>query len=342
MFNVTKALQDAVQKVLDDSPMAEALIGNQTKLDANKNGKLDKQDFKLLRGGKKEKEKEELDELDTGTLKRYAKKSMSNAMSSAKKGDMETSDKRASGLVKALDRVNKKEPYDSGKPMKSVMKNWHKEEVELDEARFKKGQDVGDPGLNFKKIAAKAAEKYGSKAAGQRVAGFVLKKKLANSRMSEEASLDEGRPSQQHPIEGHAYHEKSDAELRYIIKDAGQAAKTMKNHNPKAESKYLDQVNDASTVLSYRQRNGTPDWYKKKYGHIKESVSIQELKKSTLTSYAGKNVEDQLDRASSASFKSGKAGDMYNKAAIAKKDIKRAKMMGAALRKLADPNYGNK
>ena len=55
MFNVTKALQDAVQKVLDDSPMAEALIGNQSKLDANKNGKLDKQDFKLLRGGKKEK-----------------------------------------------------------------------------------------------------------------------------------------------------------------------------------------------------------------------------------------------------------------------------------------------
>jgi hypothetical protein len=272
MFNVTKALQDAVQKVLDDSPMAEALIGNQTKLDANKNGKLDKQDFKLLRGGKKEKEKEE----------------------------------------------------------------------PIEEARFKKGQDVGDPGLNFKKIAAKAAEKYGSKAAGQRVAGFVLKKKLANSRMSEEASLDEGRPSQQHPIEGHAYHEKSDAELRYIIKDAGQAAKTMKNHNPKAESKYLDQVNDASTVLSYRQRNGTPDWYKKKYGHIKESVSIQELKKSTLTSYVGKNVEDQLDRASSASFKSGKAGDMYNKAAIAKKDIKRAKMMGTALRKLADPNYGNK
>jgi hypothetical protein len=189
MFKVSKALQDAVQKVLDDSPMAEALIGNQSKLDANKNGKLDKQDFKLLRGGKKENEKEK---------------------------------------------------------------------EELEEQRFKKGQDVGDPGLNFKKIAAKAAEKYGSKAAGQRVAGFVLKKKLANSRMSEQTD------------------------------------------------------------------------------------QIDELKKSTLLSYVGQNAADQVDRASSASFNSGKVGDMYNKAAITRKDIKRVKMMGKALRKLADPNYGNK
>ncbi|MFZ9589124.1 MAG: hypothetical protein ACO28V_05290, partial [Chitinophagaceae bacterium] len=84
--------------------------------------------------------------------------------------------------------------------------------------------------------------------------------------------IEEGRPSQQHPIEGHEYHKKSDAELRYIMKDAGAAAKAMKDHSPRAESKYLDQVNDASTVLSFRQRNGTPTWYKKKYGHVKESV----------------------------------------------------------------------
>jgi len=84
--------------------------------------------------------------------------------------------------------------------------------------------------------------------------------------------IDEGRPSQQHPIEGHEYHKKSDAELRYIMKDAGTAAKAMKDHSPRAESKYLDQVNDASTVLSFRQRNGTPAWYKKKYDHVKESV----------------------------------------------------------------------
>lgn len=60
----------------------------------------------------------------------------------------------------------------------------HKEDIQLDdgeklvEARFMKGQDVGKPGMNFSMIARKAAKKYGSKAAGQRVAGSILKKAL--------------------------------------------------------------------------------------------------------------------------------------------------------------------
>lgn len=49
---------------------------------------------------------------------------------------------------------------------------------EMDEARFKKGEDVGDKGFEFKDIAKKAAKQYGSKEAGQRVAGAILKKVL--------------------------------------------------------------------------------------------------------------------------------------------------------------------
>ena len=69
-----------------------------------------------------------------------------------------------------------------------------KEEVEqesenqVDEARFKKGQDVGAPGMNFAKIAKSAAARYGSKEAGQRVAGAVLKKVMAKE---EEEQFDE-------------------------------------------------------------------------------------------------------------------------------------------------------
>ena len=84
----------------------------------------------------------------------------------------------------------------------------------------------------------------------------------------------EGRPSQQHALEGHDYHKKTDNELRYVMKDAGEAAKAMRGHNEKAENKYMDQVNDASTVLHFRKTHGMPDWYKKKYGHIKEEVSL--------------------------------------------------------------------
>lgn len=89
----------------------------------------------------------------------------------------------------------------------------------------------------------------------------------------DEQELSEGRPSQRHPLEGHEYHKKSDDQLRYIVKDAGEAAKSLKG--TRSESKYLDQVNDASTVLHFR-KNGMPDWYKKKYGHMKESVELDE------------------------------------------------------------------
>ena len=38
------------------------------------------------------------------------------------------------------------------------------------------GKDIGKKGKNFSKIAAKAGKKYGSVAAGKRVAGAVLAK----------------------------------------------------------------------------------------------------------------------------------------------------------------------
>jgi hypothetical protein len=38
------------------------------------------------------------------------------------------------------------------------------------------GKDIGKPGKQFKKIAKSAGKKYGSKEAGERVAGAVLKK----------------------------------------------------------------------------------------------------------------------------------------------------------------------
>jgi hypothetical protein len=88
-----------------------------------------------------------------------------------------------------------------------------------------------------------------------------------------EEVIEEGRPSQRHPLEGHDYHKKTDAELTYIAKDAHKAAEAMKSHNTTAENKYRDQANDSATVRYWRQKNGMPDWYKKKYGHIKEEVN---------------------------------------------------------------------
>jgi hypothetical protein len=55
-------------------------------------------------------------------------------------------------------------------------------------------------------------------------------------------------------LKGHPYHDKTDAQLRYIVKDAGEAARSMKGMNEKAEGKYLDQVNDASSILHARTK----------------------------------------------------------------------------------------
>ncbi len=82
-----------------------------------------------------------------------------------------------------------------------------------------------------------------------------------HSSIVKEEVLDEARQAM--PLRGHDYHGKTDAELHYIIKDAGEAAKAMRDHSPKSESKYLDQVNDAHTVLGYRKRT--------KSGPIRES-----------------------------------------------------------------------
>jgi predicted RNA binding protein YcfA (HicA-like mRNA interferase family) len=94
----------------------------------------------------------------------------------------------------------------------------------------------------------------------------------------EEVELQEGRPSQRHPLEDHEYHKKTNAELIHIAKDAHEAAEAMKGHNTAAENKYRDQANDSATVRYFRQKSGMPDWYKKKYGHVNEEIEYLEEK----------------------------------------------------------------
>jgi len=103
------------------------------------------------------------------------------------------------------------------------------------------------------------------------VTGFSRAFNKLETRKEEVEHLEEGRPSQRHPLEGHEYHKKSDEALIHIAKDAHAAAEAMKGHNTTAENKYRDQANDSATVRHFRKTSGMPDWYKKKYGHMKES-----------------------------------------------------------------------
>lgn len=95
--------------------------------------------------------------------------------------------------------------------------------------------------------------------------------------------IDEGRKAS--PLKGHPYHEKSDAELHYILKDAGEAARAGRGLS--SEGKYLDQMNDAATVL-YHRRMGGKQVVKKP---VVEDTEVDEalVSKATLARYKAKS-----------------------------------------------------
>lgn len=70
------------------------------------------------------------------------------------------------------------------------------------------------------------------------------------------------------PISEHRYHGKSDDELRYIMRDAHEAAIAMRGVDSAAECKYLDQINDAATVLGYRKSIGESFGPTLRHGHV--------------------------------------------------------------------------
>lgn len=92
----------------------EELKGNQHKIDANKNGKVDGHDFKLLRSKKKvEEEVEELDELSKATLASYVGKAAKDFAKRKPKmgydGQLKKMQNRSVGVGRALDKVYKEE-----------------------------------------------------------------------------------------------------------------------------------------------------------------------------------------------------------------------------------------
>jgi hypothetical protein len=108
--------------------------------------------------------------------------------------------------------------------------------------------------------------------------------------------INEARPSQRHPLEGHEYHKKSDEALVHIAKDAHAAAEAMKSHNTTAENKYRDQANDSATVRHFRKTSGMPDWYKKKYGHMKEAFRPMDEPNMNLSIQARQKKADDANK----------------------------------------------
>jgi len=150
-----------------------------------------------------------------------------------------------------------------GKALKTA-KSLNKEEVELDEANPKgtvwKYKDAR--GVEHIGHMEKAVDRGGTDVSHYMrdrktnelsiVSGSRSKEMKVHREEVEQAEQNEARIAM--PLRGHTYHTKSDAELRYIRKDAGEAARAQKGMS--SEPKYLDQVNDAETILHYRSKGG--------------------------------------------------------------------------------------
>lgn len=112
--------------VKDDRSVKEELKGNQHKIDANKNGKVDAHDFKLLRGKKKvAEEAQELEELSDTTLDNYKEKASKEIRDAEDNDDIRHYNKRMHGYTSALKAGQRNDRRD--------VKKTTKEEVELDE-----------------------------------------------------------------------------------------------------------------------------------------------------------------------------------------------------------------
>jgi len=89
------------------------------------------------------------------------------------------------GKKEPKEKKEKKTAHEKGES-KEEEKEEHtadkKKAKDLDEARFEKGEDIGKPGKGFAKVAKAAEKQYGSKEAGQKVAGAILKKVVAKGK----------------------------------------------------------------------------------------------------------------------------------------------------------------
>jgi hypothetical protein len=175
----------------------DELKGNQHKIDANKNGKVDAHDFKLLRGKNKVAEEvEDLDEISKPTLGRYINKAKNSIDLTAwrqghKEADVAANPKHVASLGKKLDKRHR--------GIETAVKKLTKEDAEqidelskdtmgryINKAATKMGSQGVTAGL---KIAADEKSSKNFKDMGKREKGIKL---AVNKLTKEEAEeLDE-------------------------------------------------------------------------------------------------------------------------------------------------------
>ena len=161
--NLTQKVAQAAAKIMD-----EELKGKQHKIDANKNGKVDAHDFKLLRAKKEVKEEsEQIDELSKATMGSYVNKSAQDAVDrtaqEVETGEIDKmADKRMKGIKLATKKLAKEE---TDQVEEGYFKNIDTNRKEDERLAKKVSSPFGKPDKKKTKIATPGKFGYGYSAA---------------------------------------------------------------------------------------------------------------------------------------------------------------------------------
>lgn len=134
----------------EDEKVYEELKGNQHKIDANKNGKLDAHDFKLLRKKKKVAEEvEELDELSKKTMATYAIKAKNQMGRDEYRAGVKMGERGGRGQD-AMEKAYNKRADKRHKGLDMALNKLAKEEVEIEEKLNMDKASMGDVIKDFR------------------------------------------------------------------------------------------------------------------------------------------------------------------------------------------------
>ena len=286
MFNTNECADCEAEEV------DEALKGNQHKIDANKNGKVDAHDFKLLRKKKGVKEDvEQVDEISKQALSTYIKKAGPQIAGLEQKHGITSKPamKRKRGVTRASINYLKK---DLG--MSTTRKEEVAHEAYSDPYAAKKSAEMKKA---HAATMADAKKEYDAARKPKFAKNFMKMKK-------EEVELEEGNA--ENKMKKNAYADAKGAANKYGALDRGSQRrvdrqrtdevdsikKGIDNYAPKKapvrsiiRGKVFGKLSDTETKMFARKR-------------VKEDVNLQELDANTLRSYISKRAKPgQLDAA---------------------------------------------
>ena len=299
----------------EDEKVYEALKGSQHKIDANKNGKLDAHDFKLLRAKKKVAEAvEELEELSKDKLTDYraaAKKQGTGIQNKMKMGggdwskdgkDTNTLSKRMAGYKMAGRKTNPDLAASVGKGVKVAA---NEEAEQIDELSKKTlGSYVKKAGVNRTHIAGKqksvddamtgvsAAMRYVSDTDNLDKSRSQLKK-VSNRLDNKDFNRQQGISKAVDRLTKEEAEQVVEGQKPYVSSESGGVGRSAVAHVLDSKGKIVQSFHKKEHGAGYMKK--ASDYLDKNYNKMKneEAEGLDELSNATLGSYERKSGSDR-------------------------------------------------